>query len=98
MKKLRMTMNGKSYDVTVQVLEDDEPPSRGAGFVSPLPDAAAARLGREGGRLGRAGTAGRSARADAGRTAQRHPRADRRHRAEGVRAGRRELSKRRRLS
>ena len=37
MKKLRITVEGKSYDVTVQVLEDDEATVSGAGFVSPLP-------------------------------------------------------------
>jgi len=37
MKKLRITVEGKTYDVTVQVLEDDEATVSGAGFVSPLP-------------------------------------------------------------
>jgi glutaconyl-CoA/methylmalonyl-CoA decarboxylase subunit gamma len=37
MKKLRITVEGKTYDVTVQVLEDDEATVTGAGFVSPLP-------------------------------------------------------------
>jgi biotin carboxyl carrier protein len=37
MKKLRITVEGKVYDVTVQVLEDDEAVVSGAGFVSPLP-------------------------------------------------------------
>jgi biotin carboxyl carrier protein len=35
MKKLRITVEGKVYDVTVQVLEDDEASVTGAGFVSP---------------------------------------------------------------
>lgn len=39
MKKLRITVEGKSYDVTVQVLEDDERESNGAGLFSPLPPA-----------------------------------------------------------
>lgn len=37
MKKLRISVNGKVYDVTVQVLEDDEQVVTGAGFLSPLP-------------------------------------------------------------
>jgi biotin carboxyl carrier protein len=37
MKKLRITIENKTYDVTVQVLEDDEREVTGAGFVSPLP-------------------------------------------------------------
>jgi glutaconyl-CoA/methylmalonyl-CoA decarboxylase subunit gamma len=37
MKRLRITVNGKTYDVVVQVLEDDEQVASGAGFVSPLP-------------------------------------------------------------
>jgi glutaconyl-CoA/methylmalonyl-CoA decarboxylase subunit gamma len=39
MKKLRITVDGKTYDVTVQVLEDDEREVNGAGFGSPLPTA-----------------------------------------------------------
>jgi glutaconyl-CoA/methylmalonyl-CoA decarboxylase subunit gamma len=39
MKKLRITVDGKTYDVTVQVLEDDEREVNGAGFLSPLPPA-----------------------------------------------------------
>jgi biotin carboxyl carrier protein len=39
MKKLRITIEGKSYDVTVQVLEDDEREADGTGFLSPLPPA-----------------------------------------------------------
>lgn len=39
MKKLRITIEGKSYDVTVQVLEDDERETDGTGFLSPLPSA-----------------------------------------------------------
>jgi glutaconyl-CoA/methylmalonyl-CoA decarboxylase subunit gamma len=38
MKKLRITVEGKTYDVTVQVLEDDERETD-AGFLSPLPPA-----------------------------------------------------------
>jgi biotin carboxyl carrier protein len=37
MKKLRITIEGRTYDVTVQVLEDDEATVSGAGFVPPLP-------------------------------------------------------------
>lgn len=37
MKKLRITVDGRTYDVTVHVLEDDEAAVTGAGFVSPLP-------------------------------------------------------------
>ena len=37
MKKLRITVEGKVYDVTVQVLEDDEASVTGAGFVSGPP-------------------------------------------------------------
>ena len=38
MKKLRITVNGRDYDVSVQVLEDDEQVVTGAtGFLSPLP-------------------------------------------------------------
>jgi biotin carboxyl carrier protein len=37
MKKLRITVDGKEYDVTVQVLEDDEATVTGAGYLSPLP-------------------------------------------------------------
>jgi len=38
MKKLRITVNGKDYDVSVQVLEDDEQVVTGStGFLSPLP-------------------------------------------------------------
>ena len=44
MKKLRITVEGKTYDVEVQVLEDDEAVVSGAGFVSPLPTPAAGRL------------------------------------------------------
>jgi biotin carboxyl carrier protein len=39
MKKLRITIEGKTYDVTVQVLEDDEREANGTGFLSPLPPA-----------------------------------------------------------
>jgi glutaconyl-CoA/methylmalonyl-CoA decarboxylase subunit gamma len=39
MKKLRITIEGKSYDVTVQVLEDDEREADATGFLSPLPSA-----------------------------------------------------------
>lgn len=35
MKKLRITVDGKVYEVTVQVLEDDEAAVSGAGFLSP---------------------------------------------------------------
>jgi biotin carboxyl carrier protein len=35
MKKLRITVEGKVYEVTVQVLEDDEAAVTGAGFVAP---------------------------------------------------------------
>jgi biotin carboxyl carrier protein len=37
MKKLRITVEGKVYEVTVQVLEDDEAVVSGAGFVSGPP-------------------------------------------------------------
>ena len=37
MKKLRITVNQTVYDVTVQVLEDDEQQVTGAGYLSPLP-------------------------------------------------------------
>ncbi|HOC19632.1 MAG TPA: hypothetical protein PKK95_15295 [Vicinamibacterales bacterium] len=37
MKKLRITVNQKVYDVVVQVLEDDEQTVTGAGFMNPLP-------------------------------------------------------------
>jgi glutaconyl-CoA/methylmalonyl-CoA decarboxylase subunit gamma len=37
MKKLRITVNNKVYDVTVQVLEDDEQTVSGAGYLNPLP-------------------------------------------------------------
>ena len=37
MKKLRITVNQKVYDVVVQVLEDDEQTVTGANFLSPLP-------------------------------------------------------------
>ncbi len=38
MKKLRITVNGRDYDVSVQVLEDDELAVTGStGFLSPLP-------------------------------------------------------------
>lgn len=43
MKKLRITVDGKAYDVTVQVLEDDEAVVSGAGFSSPLPPVPAFR-------------------------------------------------------
>ncbi|MBP7797436.1 MAG: hypothetical protein KA072_02285 [Thermoanaerobaculaceae bacterium] len=36
MKKLRITVNNMVYDVTVQVLEDDEQVVTGAGFVNPV--------------------------------------------------------------
>jgi biotin carboxyl carrier protein len=39
MKKLRITVENKTYDVTVQVLEDDEREVTGAGFVASLPPA-----------------------------------------------------------
>jgi glutaconyl-CoA/methylmalonyl-CoA decarboxylase subunit gamma len=39
MKKLRITVNQTVYDVTVQLLEDDEQMVTGAGYVSPLPQA-----------------------------------------------------------
>lgn len=35
MKKLRITVENKTYDVTVQVLEDDEASVTGAGFLTP---------------------------------------------------------------
>jgi biotin carboxyl carrier protein len=41
MKKLRITVNGKTYDVSVQVLEDDEQVGTGTGFLSPLPHVSA---------------------------------------------------------
>ncbi|MBP1634509.1 MAG: biotin attachment protein [Acidobacteria bacterium] len=37
MKKLRITVNQKVYDVVVQVLEDDEQTALGTGFMNPLP-------------------------------------------------------------
>ncbi len=37
MKKLRITVNQKVYDVVVEVLEDDEQAVTGAGFINPLP-------------------------------------------------------------
>lgn len=37
MKKLRITLDGKDYEVTVQVLEDDENVVSGAGFSLPPP-------------------------------------------------------------
>jgi biotin carboxyl carrier protein len=37
MKKLRITIEGRTYDVTVQVLEDDEREANGTDFLSPLP-------------------------------------------------------------
>ena len=43
MKKLRITVNGKVYDVQVQVLEDDEQIATGAGYLSPLPPSPAAK-------------------------------------------------------
>lgn len=44
MKKLRITVNNMVYDVTVQVLEDDEQVVTGAGYVSAVaPPAAVAR-------------------------------------------------------
>jgi biotin carboxyl carrier protein len=42
MKKLRITVNNKVYDVTVQVLEDDEQVATGTGYLSPLPPVIAA--------------------------------------------------------
>lgn len=39
MKKLRITVEGKTYDVTVQVLEDDEREADPSAFLSPLPPA-----------------------------------------------------------
>jgi glutaconyl-CoA/methylmalonyl-CoA decarboxylase subunit gamma len=39
MKKLRITVDGKAYDVTVQVLEDDEREMDAGSFLSPLPPA-----------------------------------------------------------
>ena len=37
MKKLRITVNNMVYDVSVQVLEDDEQVMSGAGYTSSLP-------------------------------------------------------------
>jgi biotin carboxyl carrier protein len=37
MKKLRITVEGKVYEVTVQVLEDDEATLGSPGYLSPLP-------------------------------------------------------------
>jgi glutaconyl-CoA/methylmalonyl-CoA decarboxylase subunit gamma len=37
MKKLRINVNNKIYDVVVQVLEDDEAQVTGAGYLDPLP-------------------------------------------------------------
>jgi glutaconyl-CoA/methylmalonyl-CoA decarboxylase subunit gamma len=41
MKKLRISVNGKTYDVSVQVLEDDEQVGTGTAFLSPLPHVSA---------------------------------------------------------
>jgi glutaconyl-CoA/methylmalonyl-CoA decarboxylase subunit gamma len=37
MKKLRVTLNGKIYELTVEVLEDDEQYVTGSNMPSPLP-------------------------------------------------------------
>ena len=44
MKKLRLTMNGKTYDVTVEVLEDDEQYVTGGNLPSARTAAAAPRV------------------------------------------------------
>ena len=44
MKKLRITVSGKVYDVEVQVLQDDE--AIGSPATLPYPGAATAALGR----------------------------------------------------
>jgi biotin carboxyl carrier protein len=41
MKKLRITVNSKAYDVVVEVLEDDEQKAAGSTYLSPLPPVAA---------------------------------------------------------
>ena len=43
MKKLRVTLNGKIYDLTVEVLEDDEQYVTGSNMPSPLPPPPASR-------------------------------------------------------
>ncbi|MBP1621803.1 MAG: hypothetical protein H6Q02_2570 [Acidobacteria bacterium] len=43
MKKLRINVSGKIYDVVVQVLEDDEAAVSGGGFLDTLPSFAAVR-------------------------------------------------------
>jgi glutaconyl-CoA/methylmalonyl-CoA decarboxylase subunit gamma len=43
MKKLRVTLNGKVYDLTVEVLEDDEQYVTGSNMPSPLPPPPASR-------------------------------------------------------
>lgn len=47
MKKLRLTMNGKIYEVTVEVLEDDEQYVPGANLPSSLPTAPGRSRGRK---------------------------------------------------
>ncbi len=47
MKKLRLTMNGKIYEVTVEVLEDDEQYVTGANLPSSLPTAPGRSRGRK---------------------------------------------------
>jgi biotin carboxyl carrier protein len=44
MKKLRINVSGKIYDVVVQVLEDDEAAVSGAGFLDTLPSMSALRV------------------------------------------------------
>ena len=43
MKKLRVTLNGKIYDLTVEVLEDDEQYVTGSNMPSALPSPSASR-------------------------------------------------------
>jgi biotin carboxyl carrier protein len=44
MKKLRINVSGKIYDVVVQVLEDDEAAVSGGGFLDTLPSMSALRV------------------------------------------------------
>jgi biotin carboxyl carrier protein len=41
MKKLKITVNNRAYEVLVEVLEDDEQTVAGSGYLSPLPPMAA---------------------------------------------------------
>jgi biotin carboxyl carrier protein len=48
MKKLRVTVEGKVYEVTVQVLEDDETVVSGAGYTGGPPVSLTGQPGRRG--------------------------------------------------